>query len=101
MHMGFLPGIPRDKLGPMSIPDLSSLAQPGAQIAVKVTPKASRERIDADSTPIRIYVTAPPDKGKANAAVQKLLAKSLGIAKSRLTLLRGDTSRDKLFRVDD
>jgi uncharacterized protein YggU (UPF0235/DUF167 family) len=32
--------------------------------------------------------------------VQKLLAKQLGLAKSRLTLIRGQTSRDKVFRVD-
>lgn len=85
----------------MSLPDLSSLAHSGARIAVKVTPKASRNRIDPDSDPIRVYVTAPADKGRANAAVQKLLAKSMGVAKSRLHLLRGDTSRDKLFELRD
>lgn len=85
----------------MSLPDLSSLAQPGARLAVKVTPKASRDRIDPSGDPIRVYVTAAPDRGRANAAVQKLLAKSLGIAKSRLRLVRGDTARDKLFEISD
>ena len=41
-----------------------------------------------------------PEDGKANAAVIKLLAKALGVAKSRLVLVRGATSRDKLFRID-
>lgn len=85
----------------MSLPDLTSLAQPGARIAVKVTPKASRDRIDASCDPIRVYVTAAADRGRANAAVQKILAKSLGVAKTRLHLLRGETARDKLFELRD
>jgi uncharacterized protein YggU (UPF0235/DUF167 family) len=49
---------------------------------------------------LRVYVTTVPEDGKANAAVQKLLAKALGVAKSRLTLIRGHTTRDKVFQVD-
>jgi uncharacterized protein (TIGR00251 family) len=80
--------------------DLSDRVKPGATIAVRVTPKASRDRVDGETDPLRIYVTAPPEDGKANEAVRRLLAKSLGIAKTRLTLVRGPTSRDKVFRID-
>ncbi|MDA7429500.1 DUF167 domain-containing protein [Primorskyibacter aestuariivivens] len=82
------------------IPDLSDLANPGTEILVRVTPRAGRNAVvrDADGK-ITVRVTAPPEDGKANAAVQKLLAKSLGLAKSRLRLVRGATSRDKLFRI--
>ncbi|MCW9042704.1 MAG: DUF167 domain-containing protein [Pseudopelagicola sp.] len=81
--------------------DLSSLAQPGAEVAVRVTPKASRNRIVREEDgKIRVYVTVVPEGGKANAAVQKLLAKALGVAKSRLTLIRGQTAHDKVFRVE-
>ena len=80
--------------------DLSHMVKPGATIEVRVTPKASRDRIDCRADPLRIHVTAPPEDGKANEAVRKLLAKALGIAKTRLTLVRGQTSRDKAFRVD-
>lgn len=80
--------------------DLSDLARPGTEIAVRVTPKASREKIERSGAGLRVWVTVPPEGGKANAAVQKLLGKALGVAKSRLTLLRGATSRDKVFRVD-
>jgi uncharacterized protein YggU (UPF0235/DUF167 family) len=80
--------------------DLTHLATPGAEIAVRVTPKASRNKIELQDGAIRVYVTTAPENGKANAAVQKLLAKALGLAKSRLTLVRGQTSRDKLFRLD-
>ena len=81
--------------------DLASLAKPGVEIAVRVTPKASRNMVKRDEEgQIRVYVTVVPEGGKANAAVQKLLAKALGVAKSRLTLIRGQTARDKVFRVE-
>ncbi|RBO51567.1 DUF167 domain-containing protein [Rhodovulum sp. BSW8] len=79
--------------------DLTHLAVPGTEIAVRVTPRASRDRILAEEGQIRVYVTVVPEDGKANAAVTKLLAKALGIPKSRLDLVRGQTARDKLFRV--
>jgi uncharacterized protein YggU (UPF0235/DUF167 family) len=79
--------------------DLSHLALEGTEIAVRVTPKASRDRIVVEEGQIRVYVTTVPEDGKANAAVQKLLAKGLGLPKSRLSLIRGQTSRDKVFRI--
>ncbi|MDP1670194.1 DUF167 domain-containing protein [Phaeovulum sp.] len=80
--------------------ELAHLAQPGTEFAVRVTPKASRNAVVAEAGVIRVYVTVVPEDGKATAAVVKLLAKALGVAKTRLTLLRGETSRDKLFRLD-
>ncbi|SFX19570.1 hypothetical protein SAMN04244548_00430 [Paracoccus pantotrophus] len=80
--------------------DLSHLARPGAEIAVRVTPRASRNAVILDREAIRVTVTVVPEDGKANAAVVKLLAKALGVAKSRLVLVRGATARDKLFRID-
>ena len=80
--------------------DLSHLVKPGAEIAVRVTPRASSDRIGLDGEQVRIYVTAVPVDGKANRAAQMLLAKALGIAKSRLTLVRGQTSRDKVSSID-
>ncbi|MDA5556424.1 DUF167 domain-containing protein [Shimia sp. MMG029] len=72
----------------------------GTEIAVRVTPRASRNAVVQEGDRLRVYVTVVPEGGKANAAVVKLLAKALGIAKSRLTLVRGQTARDKVFRVD-
>lgn len=80
--------------------DLARLAIPGTEIAVRVTPRASRERVLVEEAAIRVYVTVPPEDGRANRAVQEALARALGLAKSRLTLIRGQTSRDKVFRVD-
>ncbi|MCL7409704.1 DUF167 domain-containing protein [Marivivens donghaensis] len=79
--------------------DLSHLAVEGAEIAVRVTPKASRDRILVEDDTIRVYVTTLPEDGKANKAVVKLLSKALGVPKTRLDLIRGATSRDKVFRI--
>ncbi len=72
---------------------------PGREIAVRVTPKASCNKITQSPDGIRVYVTTAPENGKANAAVRKLLAKALGIAPSRLTLKRGKLARDKVFMI--
>ncbi|QWW67548.1 DUF167 domain-containing protein [Rhizobium sp. WYJ-E13] len=45
-------------------------------------------------------MTAVPEKGKANKALIALIAKSLGIAKSSVDLVSGDTSRKKILRID-
>jgi uncharacterized protein YggU (UPF0235/DUF167 family) len=80
--------------------DLSHLARPGATIAIRVTPNARRAGVDLVEGQIRISVTDAPEAGKATEAARAALAKALGVAKTRLTLLRGATSRDKVFRLD-
>ncbi len=80
--------------------DLAHLAVEGARIAVRVTPRARRNAVILDEGMIRVQVTAAPEDGRANKAVAKLLAKEMGVAKSRLVLVGGATSRNKLFRLD-
>ncbi|MCI2395414.1 DUF167 domain-containing protein [Aliiroseovarius sediminis] len=80
--------------------ELSHLAKPGARISVRVTPKAARNQVEDRDGQLRISVTTAPEDGKATKAVVKLLAHALGIAKSRLVLTQGATSRDKVFRVN-
>ncbi len=76
-----------------------------ASLAVKVTPKSGKDQVigvqEIDGAmEVCLRVTAPPDKGKANAAVCKLLAKSLGLPKSAIEIKRGDTSHHKLLEID-
>lgn len=72
-----------------------------ADLAVRVTPRASRNKIEAPSQgPLRVWVTASPTDGQANAAVCELLARTLGLAKSRVSVIKGDSSRDKTIRVE-
>lgn len=84
------------------LPDLHHLATPGARLLLRVTPKASRNAVaapEAEGNPLRVYVTTVPEGGKANAVVLKLLAKALGVPKSRLTVVRGATGRDKVVEI--
>ncbi|MDQ2064809.1 DUF167 domain-containing protein [Xinfangfangia sp. CPCC 101601] len=82
-----------------SLPDLTALAQPQATIAIRVTPNARQAGLTTGD-PIRISVTEVAEDGRATAAAQALLARALGVAKTRLTLIRGATSRDKVFQLD-
>ena len=79
--------------------DLSDLAVAGAEITVRVTPKAAFNAVQCQGDIIKVLVTTVPEGGKATADVQALLARALGLAPSRLELRRGATSRDKTFVV--
>ena len=77
----------------------------GVTLNLKVTPKASSNRIgkvvcESDGTNIlKVFVTAPPDKGKANEAVIKLLTKNWGLTKSNFKLVQGHTHRRKVLQI--
>jgi len=80
------------------------LSELGDVLHVRVTPKASSNRIKIEASEdrsalIRVYVTTVPEDGKANDAVIKLLAKELGIAKSSLAITHGETSRNKTIKI--
>lgn len=84
----------------MKSPDLRYLAIVGTEISVRVTPRASRNAVLVEEGAIRVYVTVVPEDGKATKAVVDLLAKAMGVAKTRLVLLRGATARDKVFLLE-
>jgi len=77
----------------------------GYSLALRVTPNASRARLDgvatdADGTPfLKVAVTVPPEDGKANEAVIKLLAKDLRLPKSALTIASGAHNRRKVLLI--
>jgi len=48
---------------------------------------------------LKVVVTQAPERGKANKAAVELLAKSLGLRKSQIELLSGETSRQKRFLI--
>jgi len=80
-------------------PDLSSALQQtpdGVVVRVYVQPKARRAQlIGMHADRLKLAVTEPPDKGKATAAVVKLLASTVNISPSSAELVRGDISRQK------
>ncbi len=69
------------------------------RLAVRVTPGAKTEGLAIEGGRLLAKVRAKPQDGAANKAVAGLLAKALGCAPSRIELLRGATSREKLFRL--
>lgn len=79
---------------------IRALADAEGRLAVRVTPGARRESVTVADSKVLIKVRVKPEDGKANAAVLALLAEALGIATSRLHMLRGATGRDKLVRIE-
>ena len=78
---------------------IRALIDGAGRLAVRVTPGARVEALEITGGQLTAKVRAVPEDGKANAAVIALLAQALGIAPSRIELLRGATSRDKQFRL--
>lgn len=77
------------------------------RISVKVTPKASKPRIEKDLLPdehgndfYKVWVRAVPEDGKANKEVVEMMAELLGVAKSRVKIIRGDANKNKVLEVD-
>lgn len=70
------------------------------RLDLKVTPRASRNRVVREGDLIRVWVTAAPADGEANAAVVKVLAKALALPPSAVTIVSGLTSRHKTVEVD-
>lgn len=77
----------------------------GLRVALRVQPGASRAGIDGTAslddgeTVLKLRVTAPPEDGKANAAVVKLLAKAWKLPKGDLSLIAGQTGRRKALLI--
>jgi uncharacterized protein (TIGR00251 family) len=72
----------------------------GVIIPVKVVPGSSRDRlVGVLGDSLKIATSAAPEKGKANAAVAKILADALGIDARRVELVSGPTSPRKEFRI--
>ena len=69
-------------------------------INVRVIPRARVQKIVADGDTLRVYTNAAPADGAANAAVIKMLAKYYDVPKSRISIVRGTTSHDKVIEID-
>ena len=78
---------------------IRALADAEGRLALRVTPGARMQAIEISAGRLTVKVRAKPHDGAANEAVLALLAEALGIATSRLRLLRGATGRDKLVRI--
>jgi uncharacterized protein len=75
----------------------------GSALAVRITPRASRNQIVGvlnDGT-IKVYLAADPSDSEANVELVGFLAEVLGVPKSRVEIVAGSSGRDKLVSVLD
>ena len=66
---------------------------------VRVIPKAKQAKVLEESWGLKVYVTAPAEKGKANRAVIEALANHFGVTKDRVRFITGFRSRDKVVEI--
>lgn len=69
-------------------------------LIVRVTPGARHEKVEQRGDVWHVAVTEPPEKGRANERVRRLLADALDVPLSSLALRRGGGSRTKVFRLE-
>ncbi|MBX7536547.1 DUF167 domain-containing protein [Qipengyuania sp. GH1] len=80
--------------------DLLALLDPDGRLRIKATPGARQDAMKIEQGQLIIKTRAKPQDGAANRALCEMLARAFGIAKSRCHLLRGDTAREKTFRLE-
>lgn len=71
-----------------------------SELAVRVTPRSSQNKILAEGGVVKVWVSAPPTDGQANDAVSRIVAKHLGLAATAVWVLRGQTARTKILAID-
>ncbi|RME66142.1 MAG: YggU family protein [Nitrospirae bacterium] len=72
-----------------------------ARINVKVIPKASRaEVVGTEGETLKVKLTAPPEGGRANKQLIEVLAKHFKVPKSAITIVKGETSRQKIVEIE-
>ncbi len=81
-----------------------SRTQGGVRIAVRLTPNAGRDRIDGVAETgaglrLKVRVAAVPEKGKANTALVKLLAKAWRLPAGTISVVAGHKDRNKTILV--
>ena len=85
----------------MALPPYLRSQPDGLFLSVKVQPCASRNEIGGlHGTELKVAVTAPPVDSSANQALVEFLAETLGLPRRAVTLVRGQTARHKLLRLD-
>ena len=67
---------------------------------IRVTPHAKQNRVVMDNDVLRVYTTVAPENGRANGAVVELLSDYFDVPKSRIEILKGLSTRDKIVAVD-
>jgi uncharacterized protein (TIGR00251 family) len=81
-------------------PDFVAEFEHGVRVRVKAVPGARRDAIAGPlGDRLKIRVSAPPEGGRANEAIRRLLAEAFAVSKADVALDSGPTSRDKVFEI--
>jgi uncharacterized protein (TIGR00251 family) len=76
------------------------------RLAVRLTPRGGRDAVDGWAVDaegrrlLKARVSAPPVEGEANAALIRLIAKTLGLPRSAVSIASGDGARVKILRIE-
>jgi len=70
-------------------------------ISIKVIPRAKKERIMETENGFKVYVSSPPEDGRANEAVIKILSEHFNVSKSLIKIIKGEKSRNKILEIQN
>ncbi len=73
----------------------------GILVSLKIVPNSSKNDIIIEGNLVKVKITAQPIEGKANKALIEFLSKKSGVPKSKIEIVKGETSKEKtlLFKV--
>ena len=83
----------------MGIEENITIKEDGVLLKIRISPNASKNQIIQDGDIIKLKVTAQPIENKANKAVIEYLSKLLKVPKTSITIVKGDTSKDKTLFI--
>jgi uncharacterized protein (TIGR00251 family) len=66
---------------------------------LRVIPRAKQNKVVEEAGRLKVFLTAPPVAGQANKALIGILADHLGVRKSRVRIIRGEKSREKIVEI--
>lgn len=73
----------------------------GTLLLIRAVPRSSRDRVaGCNGGRLKVCVTAPPEKGRANERILKVISRHFGLPVSRLFLQSGDSAREKTVLLD-
>lgn len=69
-------------------------------IQVKVFPKSKKKEVSEENGVLKVHLNSAPEKGKANKELVAILAEYYKISKGRITILKGETARNKVVEIE-
>ncbi|MDD5258458.1 MAG: DUF167 domain-containing protein [bacterium] len=71
------------------------------KVNIRVIPRARKNLVKAEPGRLKVYLTAPPQDGKANKLLIEVLAEHFQVKKKQVLIVRGEKSQDKIVKIAD